>query len=239
MAALGDERPSGIRVDTLRTKRAVARAFFAQGSPRVITFVVAVAVAARLAVGATTWGWADVAVVGITVLIVGPVEWVLHTYLLHAGPESWARKTLGTGSGHQQHHLDPPAIEWLLLRATDARQYSVAIGLLTAAWSAVAVLLVNAVTGGGAVLAPVLTAILCAYLALGHYEWTHLLVHTRYRVKSRYYRRLARNHRRHHYRNEAYWMGITSNLGDRIFGTYPQESGSVPLSDTARTLETS
>ena len=78
-----------------------------------------------------------------------------------------------------------------------------------------------------------------AYVALGHYEWTHLLVHTRYRVKSRYYRRLARNHRRHHYRNEGYWMGITSNLGDRLFGTYPKDSAGVPLSDTARTLHSS
>ena len=77
---------------------------------------------------------------------------------------------------------------------------------------------------------------ICAYVALGHYEWTHLLVHTRYRPKSRYYKRLARNHRRHHFRNEDYWMGITSNLGDRMFGTYPKDSKSVPLSDTARTL---
>lgn len=224
-------------MDELRTRREVARAFFAQGSPQVITAVAGATLAVRLIVGAATWGWADAVVVTITVLIVGPVEWLLHTNLLHAGPDSWARRTLGTGVGHQQHHLDPPAIEWLLLRPNDARQYAAAIGVVTAAWSLVVVAVVNLMAGGGALLAPMSTALLCAYVALGHYEWTHLLVHTRYRPKSRYYKRLARNHRRHHYRNEEYWMGITSNLGDRIFQTYPKDSRSVPLSETARTLE--
>ena len=73
-------------------------------------------------------------------------------------------------------------------------------------------------------------------LALGHYEWVHLIVHTRYRPKGRYYRRLARNHRLHHFRNENYWLGITSNSGDRLLNTLPKHTTDVPLSDTARTL---
>ena len=71
---------------------------------------------------------------------------------------------------------------------------------------------------------------------MAHYEWVHLLVHTRYRPRSRYYRRLARNHRLHHYRNEDYWLGVTSNLGDRLLRTYPTHKTDVPLSPTARTL---
>ena len=223
-------------MDELRTKRSVARAFFSQGSPRVITVAVAIVVVARVAVGATNWGWSDVLVVAVTALVVGPVEWVLHKYLLHAGPDSRARRTLGTGVGHQQHHVDPPAIEWLLLQRGDALLYTLVIGIMTLAWSAAAVTVFGLLVGGQALLAPMVTAVLCAYLALGHYEWVHLLVHTRYRLKSRYYKRLARNHRRHHYRNEDFWLGITSNLGDRVFRTYPSDTSAVPLSDTARTL---
>ena len=81
-----------------------------------------------------------------------------------------------------------------------------------------------------------LTVRVLAYLSLAHYEWVHLMVHTRYRPKTRFYRRLATNHRLHHYRNEKYWLGVTSNLGDRLLGTYPAEKSDVPLSDTARTL---
>ena len=61
-------------------------------------------------------------------------------------------------------------------------------------------------------------------------------MHTRYRPSSRLYARLARNHRLHHFRNERYWLGVTSNSGDRILRTLPRSKTDVPLSDTARTL---
>ena len=89
----------------------------------------------------------------------------------------------------------------------------------------------------GALLAPYLTALLAAYVSLAHYEWVHLMVHTRVKLRTPYYKRLATNHRLHHYRNEHYWLGVTSNLGDRVLGTYPASKSDVPLSDTARTLE--
>jgi sterol desaturase/sphingolipid hydroxylase (fatty acid hydroxylase superfamily) len=74
---------------------------------------------------------------------------------------------------------------------------------------------------GGRIVPSCLTAITLAAIGLAHYEWTHLLVHTAYRPRTRYYARLDRNHRRHHYRNEHYWLGVTSNLGDRIMRTLP------------------
>ena len=89
---------------------------------------------------------------------------------------------------------------------------------------------------GSALFGPFVMAWACAAAGLTHYEWVHLLVHTRYRPTMRYYRRLARNHRLHHYRNEKYWLGVTSNTGDRIMGTYPRHAADVPLSDTARML---
>ena len=42
--------------------------------------------------------------------------------------------------------------------------------------------------------------------------------------------------RLHHYRNENYWLGVSSNTGDRLLRTLPKHKTDVPLSETARTL---
>jgi hypothetical protein len=236
MSATTAARAPGLRADRLRTKRAVAGAFFAHGSPRVITAVVAATVLSRLVVGGSTWGWADLYVAAVTVVAVGPVEWVLHRLLLHAPSGAWTSRVLGTGAGHREHHLDPPALEWLLLRGVDAAVFAPVIAVFTLAWTVPSLMVLGQVLPGDALAAPVLTALVCAYLALWHYEWTHLLIHTAYRPRTRLYRRLARDHRRHHYRNERYWLGITSRTGDRLMRTAPSDSSSVPLGATARTL---
>jgi len=159
----------------------------------------------------------------------------VHLHLLHAPDDSWARRVLGTGHGHRKHHLDPPDIEWLLLHRRDAVIYTSFIAVASALWVLPAMWVLGLVVSGVGLLGPWATAVLCAYAALAHYEWTHLLEHSRYRPKTRYYRRLVRNHRLHHYRNEQYWLGVTSNLGDRLMGTYVDRSA-VPKSETARSL---
>jgi sterol desaturase/sphingolipid hydroxylase (fatty acid hydroxylase superfamily) len=72
-------------------------------------------------------------------------------------------------------------------------------------------------------------AILCAY------EWTHFLIHAPYKPRGRYFKAIRRNHRLHHFKNERFWFGVTSTLGDRVIGTLPDQR-SVPRSDTARSL---
>ena len=42
-------------------------------------------------------------------------------------------------------------------------------------------------------------------------------------------------HRLHHYKNEHYWFGVTSTVGDHLLGTTPEQS-TVTKSATARTL---
>ena len=217
------------RASDLHTKLDTLRAFLRQGSARIILAAISVVVVARVVVG--TWGWADLAALMITGTLVGFVEWFIHLFLLHAPAESFRMRVLQTGTGHREHHLDPDHVGWLLLSTTDAAVFVVMIGGFTAAWTLPLLLMTGTPASG-----PLLTALLLAYLALGHYEWTHLLVHTRHRPTSRYYKRLARNHRLHHFRNEHYWLGVTSNLGDRVLRTYPADKSDVPLSDTARTL---
>ena len=217
------------RADEIGSKRATASVYLGRGSARVLIAATILLAAARVVVG--DFGRGDLIVLGATVVIAGPIEWIIHRYLLHAPDDAWTSRTLGTGFGHRRHHLDPPDVDWLMLRGVDAGVFLVAFGAVTAAWTQPLMW----VSGSGRV-GPFLTGWGLAALGLAHYEWVHLLVHTRYRCTSRYYSRLARNHRLHHFRNEHYWLGVTTNSGDRLLRTYPRRRSDVPLSDTARTL---
>jgi hypothetical protein len=220
---------TALRADVLGTKREIADVYLRRGSAQVLILAAVVIGAIRIAVAG--FGRGDAIALGVTVAITGTVEWIIHRFLLHAPEDAWTSRTLGTGSGHRMHHLDPPDIDWLMLRGADAAVFITAFGAVTAAWS----LPLMWITGS-ALLGPFLTAWALAAIGLAHYEWVHLMVHTRYRPRTPYYRRLARNHRLHHYRNEHYWLGVTSNSGDRLLQTYPRHKADVPLSDTARTL---
>ncbi len=223
-----------MRAEDLSTKREVFAAFRAARSVQVMAVLIAIAFIARVSV--RTWSWVDVGVLAVSVTFVGVVEWVVHLFLLHAPVDSRRVTVLKTGVGHRQHHLDPGALDFVLLGPISTAVFGLLIAVGTAIWTLLLALSLSAVVGSADVRGPMLTGILVAYFLLAHYEWTHLLVHTRYRSKTAYYRRLARNHRLHHYRNERFWLGVTSNLGDRVFGTYPATRSAVPLSDTARSL---
>ena len=74
-----------------------------------------------------------------------------------------------------------------------------------------------------------------AVLGIG-YEWTHYLIHSDYKPKTRVYRAIWRNHRNHHYKNEHYWFTVTSSgTADRVLGTYP-DPATVSTSRTAKNL---
>jgi sterol desaturase/sphingolipid hydroxylase (fatty acid hydroxylase superfamily) len=80
-----------------------------------------------------------------------------------------------------------------------------------------------------------LTALAAFFVLAFHYEWVHYFVHTRYKPRSRYYQRLWKNHRLHHFMNENYWYGVSMLSGDRLLGTQPQQHEVQP-SPTCRTL---
>ena len=222
--------PGAGRSTALATKRAILGVFVGAGSARVLAVAAAMLVTVRVAVGG--WGRGDLIVLAVTLGISGPVEWLIHRFLLHAPHDAWSVRVLGVGVGHRKHHLDPPDIQWLMLGGVDAAVFLAAFGAVTAAW----VLPLVWVTGSAAA-GPFLTAWALAAIGLLHYEWVHLMVHTHYRPRTPYYRRLTRNHRLHHFRNEHHWLGVTTNAGDRLLGTYPRSKTDVPLSDTARTLD--
>jgi hypothetical protein len=118
--------------------------------------------------------------------------------------------------------LDPKELAELLLLAVPlvVAAGGIAVGLIA----------------GGIPWAAMVSAAICGYVLVGVYEWTHYLIHTAYRPRSRAYRRIWRNHRLHHFKNEHYWHGITNTVADRVLGTEPDQRD-VPRSPTARTLD--
>lgn len=229
MGTMQRDRGTDARADEITTLRGVVTTYVTHRSPQVIALGIGFAIILRILAGGVHW--ADAVVVLATIAMTGFVEWVLHLLLLHAPEDSVRMTKFQTGTGHREHHLDPPNVGWLMLAWQDAAIFLMMLAAWTAVWSVPLAWLL-----GGSLFATYASALIAAYVTIGHYEWTHLLVHCRYRPKSRYYKRLAANHRLHHYRNEHHWLGVTSNMGDRVLGTLPESKSDVPLSDTARTL---
>jgi hypothetical protein len=216
--------------EDLTRLRACWREFMGHFSPRIVGAACAVVLAARVYVG--QWSWRDI-VPPLALLAAQPfVEWVIHKYLLHLKPMSIGgrRIELYGSIQHRRHHHSPSDLNRVLLKPIEAVsflvQIAIVIGVLTVAvdWLV-----------AWPVLPLTLTGILFAYLGLLRYEWSHFLIHTPYIPRSRWYRAIWRNHRLHHFKHEGYWMGVSSNLGDRLLGTNPDQKG-VPRSPTARTL---
>lgn len=196
----------------LTTKRALAGRFSRQPATVVLATTLLAAAVARTAVG--DWSWVDLALVVTIAALIGPTEWLIHRMFFHAGQDSLRSRRLRTGHRHRLHHDQPSDLEWLLLDVRGVIVLMAATGALVLVLAGV-VVLATAASG----LALFGTGLIVAWAALVNYEWTHLLIHSRYRPRSRRYRRLARHHLAHHHRDEGRWLGVTTNLGDRVFGT--------------------
>jgi hypothetical protein len=206
------------------------REFMSHFSARGVLAALAIVLGLRIYVG--DWSWRDALPVVVLFAAQPFVEWVIHKYLLHLPPiRIFGRQIELYGSiQHRNHHLAPSDLDRVLLKPVEVisfvAQIAILVPLLT--WAIVAPL-------GGPVLSLALTAVTLAYLGLFRYEWSHFLIHTPYVPRTRWYRVTWRNHRLHHFKHEGYWMGVTSNLGDRVLGTNPDQR-TVAKSPTARTL---
>jgi hypothetical protein len=208
----------------------VARAFARYDSPKLIATGFLAALAARLAVG--SWSWRDI-VIPLGLIAFEPLtEWVIHVYLLHARPIriGGRRHDLLAAREHRAHHAAPAELDGVLVPTYALLLFVPAIAAILFAGSFALELLV-----GGDRVAWWLSGVVVGYSILFSYEWCHFLIHSPYRPRRRYYKVIWRNHRLHHYKNEHFWFGVTSNLGDVILNTNPEQSG-VSKSRTARTL---
>jgi sterol desaturase/sphingolipid hydroxylase (fatty acid hydroxylase superfamily) len=207
-----------------------ARAFMRQPSPPHLLAATALALAARLLQGA--WSWRDPAVV-VALLAATPfVEWGIHVYLLHSRPIPFFGRRLDiiTAREHRAHHRAPAVLEGVLIPV-----YGVLVFLAMIAATNWVLSYPIGLLLGGPRLAYTTTGVTASFVILTAYEWIHFLIHTPYRPRGRYYRAIWRNHRLHHYKNEHYWFGVTSVVGDRVIGTDPDQR-TVSRSRTARSL---
>lgn len=150
-------------------------------------------------------------------------EWLAHRYLLHARPMELARLRLDPAfaRAHRAHHKNPRDVDYTFL-PTGVVEHAIPISAL--GWLIATRSVKGAATG------------VAAYSGMALvYEWTHFLVHTGYKPKTPWFRRVRRNHRFHHYRNERYWYAFTVPQVDALLGTEP-DVRSVPVSNTVRNL---
>lgn len=199
------------------------REFWKHPSPWMIGAVLVAAVIARVVVG--DWQVTD-AVVPVVMLALFPFfEWIIHVFILHWRPKRLGRLTIDPllAREHRAHHRDPRDIPLIFIPWKSLVSWVLPLTLAVG-------LLAFPRLGMG------LTYLVCiAALGLG-YEWTHYLVHSDYKPKTRVYRAIWRNHRHHHFKNEHYWFTVTSaGTADRVLGTYP-DPGVVENSPTAKNL---
>jgi hypothetical protein len=223
--------------ETVPTTRAMgpslldcARVFARQPSPPYLFGAVALALAARVA--QSELGWRDLVMIAGLLAVTPFVEWAIHVYLLHARPFTLLGRNVEILSAreHRAHHEAPAVLEGVLIPV-----YAVLIFLVSiAAINWVLSFPIHLVLGGPR-LAYATTGVVTSFAILAAYEWTHFLIHTPHRARSRYYKAIWRNHRLHHYKNERYWFGVTSTVGDRVIGTLPDQRA-VQRSATARSL---
>jgi hypothetical protein len=208
------------------------REFLRRESPWVLLAGIVVLLAIRIVVGEPSWR--DAVAVAAMLVIYPFGEWAIHVYLLHARPLRIRGREVETvaARAHRAHHREPHDLDMVLLYWWQAAFLMLVAVPLTIGLGALLV----TVAAGPVPLGAMASGAIAGYCMVFVYEWTHFLIHTAHRPRTRAYRTIWRNHRLHHFKNERFWHGITNNLSDRVLGTNP-EARDVPKSETARSLD--
>jgi hypothetical protein len=195
--------------------------FWSLPSPRVIAIPLVALLVVRLFLGGwTVW---DAVIPAVQLASQPFVEWLIHVYVLHWRPREIFGKTRDPyiAKKHRAHHSDPRLVKWIFIPRP------VLYRLMPGA-AIVYFLILRDVRYG-------LTATIGGFAILLTYEWTHFLIHSRYKPKTRVYRYIWRAHRLHHYKNENFWFGVTMHMADHVLKTFPDKS-EVETSPTCRNL---
>lgn len=195
-----------VNARTLHTKAEVAQEFSRHGSGYVLVGAIALGVLGRSRKGRPTRH--DAAVLAATIALQPFVEWVLHRWVLHQPARRVAGRNVDPGAMHRGHHAIPDDVAGALLGTGFAVADAAGVAAVGAA--------VGRAVGGRF---GTFTGVAAGEAGLLAYEWTHLLTHSGYRPKTRWFKALRANHMRHHFRDEKTNYGITSRLGDRVFRT--------------------
>ncbi len=212
---------TGARRSTLTLGRA-AREFWRHPSPWMIATILVGSTIARIVVG--DWRVSDLLAPLVFVALFPVIEWVVHVFVLHWRPRRVGRVTVDTllARKHREHHSNPRDVPLVFIP-----------------WQTMAVLMVITPVLP-LLLFPTVGQALTFVMTVGVvgmvYEWTHYLIHSDYRPRGRIYKAVWKHHRLHHFKNENYWMTVTTaHTADRLFGTDP-DPATVPTSPTAKNL---
>lgn len=181
----------------------VARLYFGHISTRVILASLIPLLLVRIGLG--RWRPWDAGILLITVVAWPFFEWVFHV-LSHRPPLRVGRITFDSPPAreHRLHHIDPTIVDHVLLPP-----------------SALAVMSAGSIAGCWWLLGTHLgiTAAICFHLGGLANGWVHLLAHTRYVPRTRFFQWVRRIHTLHHFKDEGYWFGFTGPFVDVLFGT--------------------
>ena len=219
--AAEEARITGTRRTTV-TLRDTFVEFWKHPSPWMILATLVGALTWRVVEG--DWRLADLWAPVILVAFFPVLEWVIHVFILHWRPRKVAGVKIDSelARDHRRHHADPRNIPlvfipWRSLIAVIAGEVAIGLFAFPRLGQGLTFILAVAVTGL-------------------IYEWSHYLIHSDYKPRTKVYKAIWRNHRLHHYKNEHYWFTVTSTAtADRLFGTYP-DPAEVKASPTAKNL---
>lgn len=180
------------------------RFLLASAGPRVLLGAL-VLVALLRAFSGDGWDLIDLLLIAALVSTRGIFEWLVHAYVLHARP----LPTLGVclhsalSRAHAEHHRNPGQVDGVLFKGRS--NMLLVTGML---------LVFPLLFGERG-----LTLVFTGTLLLGVYELFHVLAHSGTRLDAGYLAGLVSQHRRHHADNPDAFYGVSSRLGDRLFGT--------------------
>jgi len=183
-----------------------------------------VSCAARLSFS-NNWSLGDLWMVVAIVAIFPFQEYLTHKYLLHRPPVVifGYRWESVIALVHRVHHRDPWHMERAINPPIAVVLYAVGLPVIFFPFFEPA---------------RALTGIAASWLVLLAYEWTHLLIHTSYAPNNWLFKRIWRNHRLHHFKNEHYWFNVSTYGVDSLLGTAPSPGG-LPTSSTCLSLDPS
>lgn len=184
----------------------VAAFMLSHGGPRLYVALLVVCITLRFYLG---WAPIDFLLIIGLVSVRGIMEWVLHAYFWHARRLPLLGRIVSPLTAlHARHHKDPTDVEALLFGSS-----SVLV---------VFVMTILFITIFSSSFSLALTISLASLLILMLHEFCHVVAHSKIEPISPILRRAVLCHRAHHYINSRVCMGVSSILGDKIFGTYRQ-----------------
>lgn len=139
----------------------------------------------------------------------GAIEWMIHSWLYHANPLpllGW-RLQSSVSEAHIRHHVNPSDLSTLLIT-----------------WRGVVAVLFVTFVGFCLLFGSVdraLTMVIGFAIVGTMIELLHLVCHCRIPHRNALMKSLVRLHRYHHHVDSHNFYGVSSSMGDRLFGTFP------------------